>query len=77
VSRPAYDVLLRQHVPASEPGIVLTDARGNDVGRLTKRSPCPHCAAPPTRRTESAGFGRHRPVICGACGFEFPPEALV
>lgn len=67
-------------IPASERLIVLTDASGREQldaapPRLTPASRCPQCDATPNRRTTTGGFGGPMRVICGGCGFEFPPEA--
>lgn len=56
------------------PPMVLVDARGRELPRLTRISPCPQCDAPPERRGED-GFNDDCNVICTKCGFVFPPEA--
>lgn len=51
-------------------GIVLTDP-----APLPRSSKCPRCGAGAHRREEACGFGCHRPVICGVCGYEFGEDA--
>lgn len=59
---------------APDPARALVDATGRPIDRKADRR-CPRCAAPPTRRVASAGFGIPHPV-CGQCGYDFHGERM-
>lgn len=64
------------HSDASgDPADRLVDASGRSFSRpRADLRRCPRCAADPSRRVASAGFGHPHPV-CGRCGYEWVNES--
>lgn len=54
--------------PTETGRVVLTDPEP-----IPADARCPKCNAKPDRRVDAAGFGQKRVIVCGVCGFEFPP----